>query len=142
MTLTEPVHINFTCPATDSLGRENLIGKLRFLPDHVELSWRMKGNVFTGGKTDMNTIDLPYGEIEKVELVRKWWKIRSLVFRVSDPKLLKDIPVAEMGKLVMEIDGRSREEVKKLDSLIDFQRSIFLLDAQDERLKAMRESEL
>lgn len=142
MILTEPVHINFSCPAADPLGREHLIGKLRFLPDHVELSWRMKGNVFTGGKSEMATIDLPYGEIEHVDLVKKWWKIRQLVFRVSDPKLLKDIPASEMGKLVMEIDDRSREEAQKLSSLIDFKRSIFLLDAQDERLKAMRESDL
>lgn len=141
MIQTEPIHINFNCPATDPLGREFMMGKLRFLPEYVELSWRMKGNVFTGGKTDMNTIDLPYGEIEHVELVKKWWKIRKIIFRVSDPKLLKDVPASEMGKLTMEIDERSREEAKKLDSLIDFKRSIFLLDAQEERLKAMRESD-
>ena len=141
MTLTDPVHINFSCPPTDHLGREYLIGKLRFLPEYVELSWRMKGNVFTGGKSEMTTIDLPYSEIEHVELVKKWWKIRQLIFRVSNPKLLKDVPASEMGKLVMEIDDRSREEAKKLTSLIDFQRSVFLLDAQDARLKAMRELE-
>lgn len=139
MILTEPIHINFNCPAIDPLGREHLIGKLRFLPERVELSWRMKGNVFTGGKTDMNTIDLPYGEIEHVELVKKWWKIRQLVFRVSDPKLLKDIPMSEMGKLVMEIDDRSREEAGRLSSLIDFKRSVFLLDEQEKRLQAMRD---
>ncbi|MEJ6578880.1 MAG: hypothetical protein QNL33_10280 [Akkermansiaceae bacterium] len=141
MILTEPIHINFNCPAIDPLGREHLIGKLRFLPEHVELSWRMKGNVFTGGRSEMNSIDLPYGEVEHVELVKKWWKIRQLIFRVSDPKLLKEIPLAEMGKLVMEIDDRSRQEVQKLSSLIDFKRSIFLLDEQDKRLEAMRESD-
>jgi hypothetical protein len=137
--LTDPVHINFHCPPVDPLGKEHVIGKLRFLPDHVDLSWSLKGNVFTGGKSEMTTIDLPYSEIEHVELVKKWWKIRKLIFRVSDPKLLKDIPVAEMGKLEMEIDDRSREEATKLASLIDFQKSIFMLDAQEERLKAMRE---
>lgn len=141
MILTEPIHINFNCPAIDPLGREHLIGKLRFLPEHVELSWRMKGNVFTGGRSEMNSIDLPYREVEHVELVKKWWKIRQLIFRVSDPKLLKEIPLAEMGKLVMEIDDRSRQEVQKLSSLIDFKRSIFLLDEQDKRLEAMRESD-
>ncbi len=137
--LTDPVHINFHCPPVDPLGKDEVIGKLRFLPDHVDLSWRMKGNVFTGGKSEMISIDLPYGEIEQVELVKKWWKIRKLIFRVSDPKLLGDIPVAEMGKIVMEIDDRSRQEAEKLESLIDFKRSIFLLDAQEERLKSMRE---
>lgn len=140
MMLTDPVNINFQCPAADPLGREHVIGKLRFLPDEVELSWRLKGNVFTGGKSEMNSIVLPYGEIEHVELVKKWWKIRSLIFRVSDPKLLGDIPVSQMGKLEMEIDDRSREEAKKLESLIDFKRSIFLFDAQEERLKVMRDS--
>lgn len=139
MIFTEPVHINFHCPAIDPLGREAVIGKLRFLPDHVELAWRMEGNVFVGGKGEMTVIDLPYGEIEHVELVKKWWKIRKLIFRVSDPKLLGDIPVAKMGKLEMEIDERSREEAGKLASLIDFQKSTFLLDAQEERLQAMRD---
>ncbi|MDB4680574.1 hypothetical protein OAE72_01320 [Akkermansiaceae bacterium] len=138
--LTDPVNINFHCPPVDPLGKDHVIGKLRFLPDQVELSWRLKGSVFTGGKSEMISRTLPYGEIEHVELVRKWWKIRRLIFRVSDPKLLGDIPVAEMGKLEMEIDDRSREEARKLESLIDFKRSIFLLDAQEERLKALRDS--
>ena len=138
--LTDPVNINFQCPPTDPLGREHVIGKLRFLPDHVELSWQLRGNVFTGGKSEMTARDLAYGEIEQVELVKRWWKIRKLIFRVSDPKLLGEIPVAEMGKLEMEIDERSREEAKKLEALIDFKRSIFLLDAQEERLQSMRES--
>ena len=99
----------------------------------------MKGNVFTGGKSEMETIDLPYSEIDHVELVKKWWKIRKLIFRVSNPKLLGDIPMSDMGKLEMEIDKRSRQEAKKLTSLIDFQRSVFLLDEQDKRLTAMRE---
>ncbi|MDB4577445.1 hypothetical protein N9115_02135, partial [bacterium] len=126
MILTEPVNISFHIPASDPLGREDLMGKLRFLPDHVELSWRLKGNVFSGGKGEMKVIDLPYGEIEHVDLIKKWFKIRRIVFRVSDPKLLGEIPAAEMGKLTMLIDERSREEVKKLHGLIDFKRSIFL----------------
>lgn len=140
MMLTDPVNINFECPPADPLGREHVIGKLRFLPDEVELSWRLKGNVFTGGKSEMTTIRLAYGEIEHVDLIKRWWKIQKLIFRVSDPKLLGAIPVSEMGKLEMEIDDRSRAEAKKLESLIDFKRSIFLLDAQEDRLKAMRES--
>ncbi|MFT6864560.1 MAG: hypothetical protein ACJAVK_003128 [Akkermansiaceae bacterium] len=139
MMLTDSVNIHFQCPPTDPLGREHIIGKLRFLPDEVELSWHLKGNVFTGGKSEMSAIIIPYGEIEHVELIKKWWKIRKLIFRVSDPKLLREIPVAEMGKIVMEIDDRSREEAQKLRGLIDFKRSIFLLNAQEERLKAMRD---
>jgi len=136
--LTEPVNISFHIPATDPLGREEIMGKLRFLPDEVELSWRMKGNVFSGGKGEMKVIELPYGEIEHVELVKKWFRVRSIIFRVSDPRFLAEIPASEMGKLTMVIDDRSRSEVEKLEGLIDFKRSVFMLDAQEERLRAMR----
>ena len=141
MMLTNPVNISFQIPPADSLAREEILGKILFLSDNVELSWRLKGNVFSGGKGKMQVIDLLYGEIEHVDLVKKWFKIRQIVFRVSDPRLLAGIPAAEMGKLTMIIDDRSREEVKKLHGLIDFKRSIFLFDAQEERLKAMRKED-
>ena len=87
----------------------------------------------------MTTIDLPYGEIEHVELVKKWFKIRRLVLRIENPELVKEIPGVDMGKMSLHIDDRSREEAKKLSNLIDFKRSMFILDAHDQRLKSMRE---
>lgn len=135
----DPINIHFHIPAQDPLGREAVLGKLRFLPDHVALSWRMKGNVFQGGKGEMVTIDLPYGEIDHVELVKKWFRIRQLVLRIATPELVKDIPGVDMGKMVLHIDDRSREEAKKLSSLIDFKRSLFILDEHEARLKAMKE---
>lgn len=134
----DPVNINFHIPATDPLGREEVLGKLRFLPDRVVLSWRMKGSVFKGGKGTMTTIDLPYGEIEHVELVKRWFKIRRIVLRIETPDLVKDIPGVDMGKMTLLIDERSRLEAKKLTGLIDFKRSMFILDEHDKRLKAMR----
>lgn len=138
MNLTEPVAIQFHIPATDPLGKEEVSGKLRFLAENVELSWRLKGSVFTGGKGEMHQAILPYGEIEDVQLVKSWFKIRRLVFRVSDPTLVPDMPGVEMGKMTLVIDERSREEVKKLADFIDFQRSIFRLDEQNRRLDALR----
>ena len=135
----DPVHIQFRIPARDPLGREEVLGKLRFLPGHVEINWRLKGNVFTGGKGELQTIEVPYGQVEHVELQRKWWRIRRIVFRISDPSLVKEIPGIEMGKMTLEIDKRSRKEAKKLESLIDFQRSEFLLDEHEKRLQAMRD---
>ena len=43
-----------------------------------------------------------------------------------------------MGKMVLHIDDRSREEAKKLADLIDFKRSMFILDEHETRLKAMK----
>ncbi|MFK7909867.1 MAG: hypothetical protein AB8F34_04615 [Akkermansiaceae bacterium] len=136
----DPVSIHFHIPATDPLGREEVLGKIRFLPEHVALSWRLKGSVFKGGKGEMTTINLPYGEIEHVELVKKWFRIRHIVLRIDTPELVKDIPGVDMGKMILHIDDRSREEAKKLTDLIDFKRSIFILDEHENRLKAMRDS--
>ena len=134
----DPVNIHFHIPATDPLGRQEVLGKLRFLPQHVALSWRMKGSVFQGGKGEMVTLELPYGEIEHVELVKKWFRLRHIVLRIANPELVKDIPGVTMGKMTLCIDDRSREEAKKLAGLIDFKRSMFILDEHEERLKAMK----
>ena len=132
----DPVHIHFSIPATDPLGREEVVGKLRFFPKHVEIGWRLQGNVFTGGKGELSLIEVPYPEIEHVELDRKWFRFRHLVLRISDPTLVKDIPGVTMGKMTLLIDARSRHEAKKLRPLIDFNRSVFLLDEFDKKLSA------
>jgi len=100
----DPVNIYFTIPATDPLGKNTVIGKIRFLSDHVELSWRMQGSVF-------------------------------------DPQLVKDIPEIHMGKMTLMVDKKSKSEAKKLSQLIDFKRSEFILDAHEQRLKAIREED-
>ena len=133
----DPVHIQFRIPARDPLGREEVLGKIRFLTGHVEINWRLKGNVFVGGKGEMRSIEIPYTEIEHVELVKKWWRLRRLVLRISDPALVKEIPGVELGKMNLEIDARSRKEAMKLGGIIDFKRSVFLLDEQEKRLAAM-----
>ena len=135
----EPLSIHFFIPAQDPLGRQEVRGKLRFLPELVELYWRVKGNVFRGGEGEMQTVELPYGQIESVEVVKRWWRVRQIVLRVDDPTLVAAIPGVDMGKMVLEIDERSRGDAPKLGGLIDFRRSIFLLDEQTERLKGMRE---
>lgn len=137
----DPVHIQFHIQAQDPLGREEVLGKIRFLPDHVEFNWRLKGNVFVGGKGEMHTLTVPYGEFEHVELIRKWWRLRRLVLHISNPALVEEIPGVELGKMTLEIDERSREEAKKIASLIDFKRSVFLLDEHDQRLAAMSDEE-
>lgn len=133
----EPVSIWFFLPAADPLGREEVHGKLRFLPELVELHWRLKGNVFRkGGDEQMTRIDLPYDEIEHVELVKRWWKLQRIILRIGNPALVGEIPGVTMGKMELHIDDRSREEASKLASFIDFRRSIFLLDEQTKRLTA------
>ena len=137
MVETNPISLWFYLPASDPLGRDEVTGKLRFLAEHVELHWRLKGNVFRGDDEAMARVDLPYGEIEHVELVKRWWRIRSIVLRIGDPSLVAEIPGVTMGKMELHVDERSREEARKLGSLIDFRRSIFLLDEQTKRLSGL-----
>ena len=120
MSLIDPVSIYFSIPATDHLGKNAVDGKVRFLGEHVELSWRFQGSVFRGGKGEMTTVELPYGEIESVEVVRSCFRIKQLVLRVGDPQKVKTMPEISMGKMVLDIDERSKSEAKKLKHLIDF----------------------
>lgn len=137
MLSNDPISIQFRIPASDHLGKNEVEGKVRFMADNVELDWRLKGNVFRGGQQEVETISLNYGDIEHVELKKKWWKLRSIILRISNPSLVEHIPGVEMGKMTLEIDERSRSEATKLASLIDFKRSIFLVDEQTRRLDAM-----
>jgi len=137
---TDPISIQFDIPATDHLGKNHVEGKVRFMADEVEIDWRVRGNVFRGGNAQVRTVKMPYSQIEHVELRKKWWKIRDIVLRIVDPSLVEEIPGVEMGKMVLLIDKRSREEAEKLESLIDYKRSIFILDEQTKRLDNLKES--
>jgi len=133
----DPVSIQFEIPASDHLGKDSVEGKVRFMPDHVDIDWRLKGNVFRGGNEEVKNIKLPYSEIEHVEIRKAWWRVRDIILRISNPSLVQEIPGVEMGKMTLIIDKRSRDEAKKLNSLIDFKRSNFLLDEQTKRLEAI-----
>ena len=104
----DPVNIHFDIPATDHLGKNAVVGKIRFLSSHVELSWRLKGTVFRGGKGEMTTVELSYGEIESVEVDKGWFRVKSLTLRVGDPQKVKNMPGIEMGKMQLIIDSRSK----------------------------------
>ncbi len=135
----EPIAIQFQIPATDPLGRQGVMGKIRFLAEHVELNWRLNDNVFRGDATELKTIILPYGEIEHAELHKRWFKYRSITLRVGNPSLINEIPAAEVGKMVLEIDERSQSQAQRLVNYIDFKRSIFILDEQTKRLSGAME---
>jgi len=138
MLSVNPINITFTIPAQDHLGREAVVGKIRFKNDSVQLDWRLAANVFRGGKGEMKTIILSYGEIEHVEMTRRWFRFRELIIRVSDPALVAEIPNIDMGKLTLKIDSHSREQAKKLVPMIDFKRSMFIFNEQDERLQKIK----
>ena len=64
--------------------------------------------------------------------------MRQIILRIANPELVQDIPGVDMGKMTLDIDDRSRQEAKKLIGLIDFKRSMFILDDHEKRLRTMR----
>lgn len=136
---SDPVNLHFTIPAKDHLGREEIQGQLRFHAEHIDLHWRMKGNVFTGGPGEMTLVEVPYPAVAEVSLRRKWFRPAELTLRLEDPSLTSEIPGIEVGLMTLLIDPGSKLQIEKLNDLIDFRRSIFLLDESTKRLAAMRE---
>ena len=136
---SEPINLHFTIPATDHLGREEVQGQLRFHAQHIDLHWRLKGNVFTGGPGDMTLIEIPYKVVAEVKLNRRWFRPTELIMRLEDPTLVKDIPGVEVGRLALQVQAEGKDAIKQVQNLIDFRRSLFLIDSTNKRLEAMRE---
>ncbi|MEM9080731.1 MAG: hypothetical protein AAGC74_08590 [Verrucomicrobiota bacterium] len=135
----DPINIHFSIPPRDHLGREEVDGHLRFHADHIDLHWRVKGNVFTG-RNEMELIEIPYSAVERVEFKKRWFLPPILTLRLEDPSLTAAIPGVDAGKMILRIDPQSKEDVKKLDNLIDFRRSMFLLDETNKRLQNLKDA--
>jgi hypothetical protein len=135
---SDPINLHFSIPATDHLGREEVQGQLRFHADHIDLHWRLKGNVFTGGPGDMKLIEIPYPVVAEVTMKRRWFRPAELILRLENPELVSEIPGIEVGRMTLHIDPKSKEAVQKVHNLIDYRRSSFLLDETNERLESMR----
>lgn len=136
--LDEAISLAFTIPATDPLGREEVIGKLRFLPKTVELHWSLGDNVFRGGKGEHHVLEIPYKEIDDVELEKKWLRASKISFHVGNPALIKDVPSVVMGNLTFEIDKKSAKDLERLKSYIDFKQSLFLFEQTDSYLQELK----
>jgi len=132
--LDKAINLSFRIPAKDPLGREEVLGKLRFLPKTCELHWQNTGNVFRGGKGEMQVITIPYGEIQEVELKKKFLRPAIFSCLISDPSLIKDIPGVDMGNLSFEIDKKSAKELDRLQGYIDYKQSTFLFEMNDSYL--------
>lgn len=135
---SDPINLHFHIPASDHLGKEEVQGQLRFHADHIDLHWRLKGNVFTGGPGEMTLIKIPYPAVAEVTMNRRWFRPAELILRLANPELVSKVPGIEVGRMTLTIDPQSKDAVKKVHNLIDYRRSLFLLDESNKRLDAMR----
>ena len=109
---TDPINLHFTIPATDHLGKKEVQGQLRFHADHIDLHWRLKGNVFTGGPSEMTLITIPYPSVAEVDLKQKWLRPSVLLLRLEDPSLVAEVPNIEVGRMLLTIDKQSKAQKK------------------------------
>ena len=136
--LDRPINLSFKIAATDPLGREEVLGKLCFLPKLCELHWQLSANVFRGGKGQLQVTELPYSAIGEVYLKKRWLRPSLLTLQFNDPALLQDIPNVDMGKLTFEVDKESSQDLNKLKGYIDFKQSIFLFEQANAHLDELR----
>lgn len=86
----------------------------------------------------MKLIKVPYPAVAEVSLKRRWLRPTELTLRLEDPELVSEIPGIEVGRMVLQIEAQSKEAIGKVTDLIDFRRSLFLLDETNKRLDSMR----
>lgn len=87
----------------------------------------------------MKLIEIPYPSVAEVGMKRRWFRPAELTLRLEDPELVADIPGIEVGRMVLLIDPKFKAEVNKVHDLIDYRRSVFLLDETNKRLESLRE---
>jgi hypothetical protein len=131
----EATSFYFDIPATDALGRLNVTGKLRAVADKVELHWKEKDRTFTRSKNQLRTVELDYGEIEEASIKGSWFQKKYLVLRVTDPRLIEEMPGVKMGTVELELPKKSLADAKKFVSMLEYRVSEKAAQRADDRLR-------
>ena len=134
--ITDEISIDFRNPATDSLGHEGVQGKLRCQRDEVELQFDQDDRAFR--KIPGVVRRIPYGEVESVEYVDRWFRRKLLIFKTKSPDYLDGFPGGEVGKVTLQVCRQSRKNASRLASLLEFKQSEAHLSESAERLDKAR----
>ena len=131
----DPASFYFDIPATDALGRLHVTGKLRALQDTVELHWKEKDRTFTRSKNQLRTVELTYEQIEEASIRGAWFFKKFLVLKVTDPRLIEEMPGVKMGTVELFLPRKSRKEAKKFVDMIEYRVSEKAMEKSAERLR-------
>ena len=136
----EPIAIYFEIPATDSLGRKHVDGKLRGEEDKVYFHWKIRDRAFSDPENAMKTVEFEYSEIEEAELKTRWLFFpHHFIFRVRDPRKLAEVPGVNMGKVDLLITKRSRKDARRFAKFLDYKASEIAADRRKHRLDDLME---
>ncbi|MBP7948358.1 MAG: hypothetical protein KA004_01795 [Verrucomicrobiales bacterium] len=133
MILIDDSAIYFEIPARDSLGRDAVTGKLRGTQEKVYFHWRLKDRTFRKLEGDMKTVEMNYEDVESVRYRTTIGFLNPrLIFQVADPHLLEEVPGVAVGRAVLLLEKRSRQDAKKFIKLVEFKK----VEAEAARLDA------
>lgn len=130
----EPIAIYFEIPATDSLGRMNVDGKLRSDEDRIYFHWKVRDRAFNKTGNEMQTIELEYDEIEEAEVQTHWFSPHRLIFRIRDPRKFAEVPGVNMGKAELRITKKCLDDARRFVKFADYKTSEIEADRRRSRL--------
>lgn len=137
--ITDELSIDFKNPATDALGYEGVQGKLRCQRDEVELQFDQDDRAFR--KIPVVVRQIPYGQVESVEYIDRWFRPKLLIFKTKSPEYVDGFPGGEVGKLTLHVCRQSRKDAARLASLLEFKQSEAFLEESNARLERAREAQ-
>lgn len=124
MFIVDDSAIYFEIPARDPLGKEAVQGKLRGTQERVFFHWRMKDRTFRRSAEDMKTVEIPYAAVESVEYKATLGFMNPrLIFHVTDPKYLSEVPGVDVGRAELRLDKRSKSLAKKFMKLVEYKKA-------------------
>jgi hypothetical protein len=88
-------------------------GLFRFETDHVVLEFDERDGFVGMVKSDLKEKRIPFGEIESMEFVKKWFRTRIIIAGRS-MKSFHDIPGAEQGRVTLKIKQKDRKLAEKV----------------------------
>lgn len=133
----DEISVSFENSATDPLGYDHVAGKLYCGRDAVELQFKIKDRAFR--KNESTTVRFLYSEVERVQLVVRWFRPRILIFQTRAPEKLDGFPGSKVGRVELQVLPISVGEARKVADLIRFKQSEAFVAESEERLNRLRD---
>ena len=140
MPIHEEASVEFRLPAMDALGRLDVDGKLRFADGTLYVHWKRRDRTFTRTTNKLATAEVGLGGIAGCELDKGWFS-STLRLEIKDPRVLEELPGAEMGKLEVKLERSQREPAEKLVSVLEYELSQWKAEESKRRLEQLEERE-
>jgi len=131
VSLFEEISVPFANPPIDPLGYDAVEGKLTCGHDRIDLHFKQRDRAFRKNPNLVASFD--YGEVEKIELVSRWFRPKTLVVQVRAPEKLSDFPGAGVGRVDLRLLPGAQAEALKAIHLVEFRRTEAALDSSERR---------